>query len=242
MVHHGHRELIVDKAKDECSNHTQRQSRNCGVPPSICIPPWAGGPHIVVPMVLPQTDDAHQTACSTSHAGKPVVFPCIGVWCCTLCGDRLNETMMTRNRFYVREIQCHTPGSELEHTPTCSDQTNWSYEHKQPNTVSTWQRKHRSKPWWANQHSWESHNQSAEHGTGGASHHAIPHSALSPTTNQHRTGAEASDRERPRSTVRCHLNAQTTVLPKRPETNKGTNLIWHHSSRHEQNYTGLQLW
>ena len=33
----------------------------------------------------------------------------------------LNETMTTRYRFNVREIQCQSPGSEPEHTPGYGD-------------------------------------------------------------------------------------------------------------------------
>ena len=70
-----HRELTVDKAKDECSNHTQRQSRNCGVPPSICIPPWAGGPP-TVPTALPQqTMLIRQRAAPPMQVNHSVVFP-----------------------------------------------------------------------------------------------------------------------------------------------------------------------
>ena len=45
-------------------------SWNRETPPIICIPPWTGGPHCAHGTTPKNV--AHQTACGTSHAGKPL--------------------------------------------------------------------------------------------------------------------------------------------------------------------------
>ena len=214
--------------------HTQRQSWNCGVPPSICIPPRAGGPP-TVPTVLPQ-----QTTLIRQRAAPPMQVNLRGFslhWCgaarCVMTW--LNETTTTRNLFFMcARYSVKHPGLNpniphpVQTKPT--EVRTESAEHCPDMTTETSQ-----------------YILSGPTGTRGKATGyrpsvppaQYPISALwPPTTNHRRTSAEASDRERPRSAtawyrnasranqhVRCHLNAQTTVLPKRPETDKGTNLI-----------------
>ena len=92
------------------------------------------------------TDDAHQTACSTSHAGKPLRGFSLH-WC---GAARCVMTCLIPHPVQTKPTEVRTQSAEH-----CPDMTT--------ETIAV-------HPEWTNQHSWESHNQSTDHGNAGASH------------------------------------------------------------------------